>query len=511
VVKRASGVMIAPPQTTGDRRVARRVRVYCTVLDAIRNGTLPAGARLPSARQMAAEWGYARGAVEEAFAQLQIEGYVERRVGDGSYVTPEAAHIRTPSRLPETPRPLSHSAQQVIDRLSVYVGKPRHIELPQVMLAEEPLHPRAPLLREFPLETWRRLVTKAHGEPLRDHLAYGAAAGLPRLREGIARHLSLARGMAVTPQQIVVMNSPSQAFEMLARVLLEPGDTVWLEDPGHSGLVALYRTLHMHVAGVPLDEQGLNVQAGVRLAPDAAMVYFHPIAQYPLGVPTTAQRRAELLAWAETSGAWIVEGNFNDEVLYDRRAPGAMWTAESADRVFTLGTFEGIVYPSLRLAYLVVPERLVDVFVAMRGLLGDHANVPLQQALSWFIEEGHLATHLRHLRSVGEQRRAALRASVARHLPAWAPLGPIHAGFHACIHLPREVSDADVVRRMRERGVVGIAMSSGCIDAAHGHGIAIGFGAFDELTLDRCVAVIGQSIEAVASASRPYQGAGENR
>jgi GntR family transcriptional regulator / MocR family aminotransferase len=511
MVKQASGVVIAAPDGTGNRRVARRVRVYCTVIDAIRNGSLPPGTRLPSARQLAAEWAYARGAVEEAFAQLQIEGFIERRVGDGSYVAEGAAAVQSPARLPSTPRPLSRSAQQVLDRFSVYLGKPRLMELPHVMLAEQPLFPRAPLLREFPLEVWRRLVSKAHGEAYRDHLTYGPAAGLPRLREAIARHLSLARTTPVTPQQVIVMNSPMQCFEMIARVLLEPGDKVWLEDPGHSGLVTLFQLMRAQVIGVPLDEQGLNVQAGRALADDAALVYYHPITQYPLGVATTRQRRAELMAWAETSGAWIVEGNFNDEITYDRQAPGALWSMSDSDRVLLMGTFEGIMYPALRTAYLVVPEHLVDVFTAMRGLLGDHSNTALQLALAWFIDEGHLATHLRNLRQVGRERRDALRSSCARHLPPWARLGPIDTGFHACIHLPSDVCDRHVVKAMREGGVLAISLSSGCIEPAHGNGLVIGFGAFDALTIDRSVAVIGRVLKSAAPKRAIYQRAGENR
>lgn len=518
MVKQASGVVIAAPQGTGDRRVARRVRVYCTLVDAIRNGALPPGTRLPSARQLAAEWGYARGAIEEAFAQLQIEGFIERRVGDGSYVAAQAATVQPASPpLPATARPLSRSAQQVLDRFSVYLGKPRQIELPHVMLAEQPLFARAPMLREFPLEVWRKLVSRAHGEAYRDHLTYGPAAGLPRLREAIARHLSLARATTVQPQQVIVVNSPMQAFELIARVLLEPGDKVWLEDPGHTSLVSLFQVLRCQVFGVPLDGEGLDVEAGRAAAPDAALVYFHPITQYPLNLRTTTARRAELLRWAEGSGAWIVEGNFNDEIVYDRGSPGALWSMDDSDRVLMMGTLEGVMYPSLRVAYLVVPPRLVDVFVAMRGLLGDSTNTQLQLALAWFIDEGHLATHLRTLRQVGRERRDALRASCARHLPEGVRLGPIDGGLHACIHLPPHLNDLQVVRRLRARGVLAIALSSGCIVPAHGNGLIVGFGAFDAFTIDRSVAVIAQCLREVATvparaaAALPHQREGENR
>lgn len=509
MVKQALGVMIAAPPVVGDMRMARRVRVYCTIVDAIRTGALPVGTRLPSARQLAAEWGYARGAVEDAFAQLQIEGLIERRVGDGSYVAARAASAAPPEQGPANARPLSRSAQRVLNRFAAYFGKPRQQEVPQPMLSQQPLYPRAPLLQEFPLDVWRRLIARAHGEHFRDHLAYGPSAGLPRLREAIARHLSLARATPVKPQQVVVVHSATQAFELLVNVLLEPGDRVWLEDPGHGGLISLFQVLGIQVVGVPLDAQGLNVEAGQAMAPDAALAYIHPIAQYPTGVRMSPGRRNELLKWADASGAWIVEGNFNDEITYGRQSPGALWSMDDSDRVLMLGTMEGIMFPSLRVAYLVVPTHLVDAFVAMRGMLNDSTNTQLQLALAWFIEEGHLAAHVRHLRQLGLERRAALKAACERHLPAWARLGPLEGGFVASISVPFDLPDRQVVRRMRERGIVAAAMSSSCIDPQHGNGLVIGYGAFDAFTIERSIALIAQCL-AETAAEAGYQRAGEN-
>jgi GntR family transcriptional regulator / MocR family aminotransferase len=372
---------------------------------------------------------------------------------------------------------------------------------------------RAPMLQHFPLETWRKFVARAHTPAWRDHMSYGPAAGLPRLREAIARHLALTRAMSVQPQQVIVMNSPMQAYELIARVLLEPGDRVWLEDPGHTALITLFQVLRCQVVGVPLDDQGLDVAAGVAAAPDAALAYLQPVTQYPLGVRTSTERLQALMRWADASGGWVVEGNFNDEIRYDRELTAALWSMDANDRVMMVGTLEGIMYPSLRVAYLVVPQRLADVFVAMRGLLGDSTNTQLQLALAWFIDEGHLATHLRVLRQIGRERRDALRAACERHLPDWVRLGPTDGGLHACLHWPRSVPDREVVRCMREQGVLGVALSSGCIDAAHGHGLVVGYGGFDPFTIDRSVAVIGQCVRQIAASSGAsvHQRAGENR
>ena len=505
--------MPAPVAARGER-VPQRVQVYCALVDAIRGGSLPPGTRLPSSRQLAAEWGFARGAVDEAFAQLQQEGFVERRVGDGSYVAEGAASMTQAAlAAPPVVRPLSRSAKQVLDRFSAYLGKPTQSELPHVMLVGQPLFPRAPNTAQFPLEVWRRLIARAHGEAYRDHLSYGPAAGLPRLRDAIARHLSLTRGMLVGAQQVVVVNSPMHGIELIARVLLEPGDTVWLEDPGHTSMVHLFEVLRNQVVGVPIDAEGLDVAAGRALAPNAAAVYFHPITQYPLGVRTSTQRLHELLQWADQSGAWIIEGNFNDEVLHSSRLPASLQSMDVADRVLMMGTLEGIMYPALRVAYLVVPERLAEVFIAMRGLLGDHTNTALQLALAWFIDEGHLNVHLRRLRQVVIERRDVLRECAAKHLPPWAQLGPLEGGMHASIHLPAAVADREVVRQLRALGVIAVSLSSSCIDAAHGNGLVIGYGAFEPEVIERSLAHVGAVLRGSAGAARlaDHQGAGENR
>ena len=524
MVKQAAGVLIQPLVRSASERVSRRLQVYQTVLDAIHRAVLMPGARLPSARQLATDWGVARGAVDEAFAQLQVEGYLERRVGDGTYVTRRPQPI-VQSDAPRVLRPPSQSAQQVLNRFSVYLGKPKQVELPHVLLTPVPLFPRAPMIEQFPLATWRRLMMRALSEEYRPHLSYGAAGGLPALREAISRHLSLTRATMCSPEQVLVLNSPMQAIELIGRVLLEPGDKVWLEDPGHASLVSLFQVLHAKVVGVPLDARGLDVAAGRRAAPDAAAVYLHPLTQFPLGVRTDSARRAELLQWADESGAWIIEGNFNDEIAHDGAAPVSFQAMDRSDRVLLMGTLEGIMFPSLRLAYLVVPERLVEVFVAMRGLLGDHSNASLQIAMAAFIDEGHMSNHLRLLRQVSRERRDAFVAAVKRHVPEWARLGPTSAGTHACLHLPAEVSDMEVMRRIREHGVMAIALSSTCWNPRPWNGLVLGYGAFTPSAIEQAMRVIGRVLRdmkrttspappkpvPVAPGAKAYQAKGEKR
>jgi GntR family transcriptional regulator/MocR family aminotransferase len=489
--KHAAGVVIAAPRRVPGERVARRVLVYRTLLQAITSGALAPGTRLPSARQLAAEWGYARGAVDEAFEQLQAEGLLERHTGDGSYVAAVPTSTAQPAH-----RALSGAAQKVLTRFSAYLGKPQRVDAPTVSLVSQPLFPRAPLIEHFPLDTWRRLLTRAHAEDQRHQLSYGPAAGLPQLREAIARHLALARGTPCRAEEVLVLNSPMQAIELIVRVLIEPGDTVWLEDPGHRSLATLFEVLHANVVGVPLDDQGLDVARGRALAGNAAAVYLHALTQFPLGQRTSTARRQELLQWAERSGAWLIDANFNDELMLDARAPDSLRNMDRSGRVLMMGTLEGVMFPSLRVAYLVVPAKLADVFAEMRGLLGDHTNMALQQALAWFIDEGHMSRHLRNLRRVMAAPRPALLESAARHLPPWARLGPLDGGAYVAIHLPADIDDREPVRLMRAAGVLGMALSSACIDPRHANGISIGYAAFSATVIDESMRVVGDALRA---------------
>ncbi len=505
MTKKTTGLLSMPDPPAEGGALPQRARVYRAVLEGIRRGVLLPGVRLPSARAMAQDWGVTRSAVDEAFEQLKIEGLLERRVGDGTYVS-------TPTRPRERNRPAkvrapSPQALRVLERHAIFMGKPHHTELPVKVLAPEPLFPRTPMTADFPLDIWRRLVTRAHGEAYRHMLTYGPAAGLPQMRESIARHLALARGTDCRPEQVLVLNSPMQAIELIARVLLQPGDAVWVEDPGHASMPPLLQALHLRPVPVPLDAEGLDVQAGQAAEPAPAAVYLHPLTQFPLGIRMNLRRRRALLEWADSSGAWIIEGNFNDEIGHNSSAPPSLQSLDRAERVLLMGTFEGIMYPALRLAYLVVPERLVDVFVAMRGLLGDHSSTAMQLALTWFIDEGHMSTHLRRLRAAERERRAVFAQGIRELLPAWARLGSLDAGTHACVYLPTALADVDVVRAVRRQGVLSFALSTISalpVKPASLNGLVLGYAAFEPAQISAALRTLGVVLRQLAAAAN-YQ------
>lgn len=499
--KRASGALLTTMADDAQQLRGRRAQVYRTVIEQIRAGVLAPGTRLPSARQLAREWQVARGVVDEAFAQLQADGLVERRVGDGSYVRQDVpvAQIRpSPTTAPEA----NEAARRRLAQFSPYMALARAFELPRQQFHPPVLHPRAWPEAEFPLERWRRLMNAALQEEWRDHLGYGPTAGLPTLRSAIARHLALTRGLHCRGEQVIVVNGPLQAIETIARVLLKPADTVLVEDPSHPSLPLLMEMLHARVVGVPLDDEGFHIARGEALAPDARLVYLHPLAQYPLGTPTSRARGDALLAWAARRQGWIVEGCFNDELVHRPPAPAALMARDAAERVILMGTFEGVMFPSLRIGYLVVPERLADVFITARGPLGDHTPVAQQLALEAFIDGGHLSAHLRSLREVLGTRREAFRQAVRRWLPADVILGRTDTAWHACLHLPRHWRDVDVVQALKPRRIGAEALSSRCWQATQFNGLVVAYPSWTAAELDAAVRGIAEVLSAMPKVPR---------
>ncbi len=447
-----------------------------------------------------------RGAVDEAFDQLQSEGIVVRRVGDGSYVADPLPASVAPAPAKAMGAAPSSAARRVLERFAPMLGQWSRLEVPGELFTLAPLHPRAMPTEQFPLEVWRRLMHRALGEGQRKHLNYGPSAGLPDLRQAIVRHLAMTRGVHCNARQVIVLNSVMQGIELMARTLLEPGDQVWVEDPGHASLPVVFEVLNMQAVGVPFDARGLDVARGQVLAPQAKAVYLDALGQHPMGVRTDSARAAELLHWAKQAGVWVMEGNFNTEVVHQGPAPPTLYAQDGGERVLMVGTFEGILFPSLRIAYLVVPEQLAQVFTAMRGLFGEHSAVAQQVALAAFIDEGHMSAHLRHLRQHCGERRSALQHAVAKHLPVWASLGPTGEGMHAALHFPAQVDDVAVFKLIRKRGVGAVPISSICLNRGAANGLGICYGSAEPTLIDASLQIIGEALRQV-----DQQASGENR
>ncbi len=462
--------------------------LYGLFVEAIRSGTLPPGARLPSSRQLAATWALPRGAVDEAMSRLQADGLVERRVGSGSFVTDRLRPLASASPS-EASRYADAATQALLARLTASTAEAGMFATPRPGALR--LRPGAPDTSLFPLEAWRRALAQALSEERRAVLSYGMPGGVAELREAIARYLSLTRGLRCRPEQVLVVGSPRQGIELIARTLLAPGENVCVEDPGPLSMTRRFSLAHMRVTGVAPDAEGLDVAAARRLAPDAAAVVLQPMNAWPGGARLSAPRREQLLRWSAERGCWLVELDSLGEIVHEGAAPPALFAEDPHGRTIFIGTFVALMFPALRIAYLVLPEPLVEAFVTLRGLLGEHSPVATQAALAHFIDEGHLAAHVRAMRRLYRARRDALVHAAHTQLPPGARLGPVEGGIHACLHVDARWPDRALADRLQQRGIAAQPLSRHAWEPRGWNGLLIGFGADDEAVISASVGEIG--------------------
>jgi GntR family transcriptional regulator/MocR family aminotransferase len=447
-------------------------QLYDGLRQAILGGALPAGSRLPASRGLAGELGVSRNTVLNAYEQLLAEGYLEGRLGSGTYVPhtlPEellqVCGAPPPSRPgPRRRRGLSCRGECLATPTTVArSGTPR------------PFRPGIPGLDAFPFETWFRLVARHHRRPPRELLGYGDAAGYGPLREAIAAHLGPARAVRCEPGQVIVTTGSQQGLDLAARLLLDPGEPVWFEDPGYPGARAALRAAGAEVVGVPVDADGLDVAAGNARCPGARMAYVSPSHQYPLGVTLCLPRRLALLEWARRADAWVVEDDYDSEFRYAGRPLAALQGLDRDGRVVYLGTFSKALFPSLRLGYLVVPPDLAGAFVAARAAIDRQAPTLAQAVLADFLAEGHFVRHVRRMRTLYAERQEALLRAAGRELGGLLEVCPCPTGMHLVGRLADGRDDREASRAAARAGVEAPPLSAYGLDGRCPAGLLLGY------------------------------------
>jgi GntR family transcriptional regulator/MocR family aminotransferase len=438
-------------------------QLYAQVREAVLAGRIAPGTRLPATRALAAELGCARNTVLNAFEQLSAEGYLESRPGSGTYVSrvlPDLLPIRPAGNGDDDGRhgatPLSlgreHPPSGEFSAPDPGAGS---------ALAARVFAPGVPDLSLFPFDVWGRLLGRIWRRPPAALLLPGPPAGYLPLRRAIAAYLRAVRNVACTAEQVLITGGAQPALDLVARVLLEPGDAVWIEEPGYPGLRGPLQAAGARLVPVPVDGAGLSVAAGRALAPAARLAVVAPSHQYPVGTTMDLARRLALLAWAEDSGAWVVEDDYDSEYRYAGRPLAALQGLESeratgGGRVIYIGTFSKVLFPSIRLGYLVVPPDLLDAVLRARAARDAYPSAVVQPALAAFFEEGHFAAHVRRMRMVYGRRRQALLTAADRHLAGLLELSPGQAGLHLVAYLT-----AGLARRMNDREAERRAVAAG--------------------------------------------------
>ncbi len=435
-------------------------QLYRSLRRAILDGRARPGSRLPSTRWVAEETGVARNRVVLAYAQLYDEGYVVGRIGSGTYV---AADLPGGERVVTTrlAGPPTRAAERVSASARALAVRGARWSFAAADRRWDFATGR-PSARDFPRSLWARLVRRHARVSTAAELDYAPAAGIPELRCAIARHLTVWRGLTCTAEQVVVTNGSQQALGLIASLLVEPGETVAIEEPHYPGARQAFEAAHAAVVPIRVDEQGLDV-ARLAAIPRLRLAYVTPAHQFPTGAVLPLARRLALLEWAARTGAYVVEDDYDSEYRYAGGAIESLQGLDRAGRVFYVGSFSKILAPALRLGYVVVPPGL-GRGVTLAKSAADLGSPRLgQRVLADFIAEGHLAVHLRRSRRRHASRRAALLAAIDATLGGAVQVLGASAGLHVML-IVRGVGVADVaalVARAREREV-GVYSTAPC-------------------------------------------------
>lgn len=433
-------------------------RVYDVLRARILSGELAAGARLPSTRALAQDNGIARITADRAYDQLAAEGYVEMRRGAGTFVAMDVEGAPPPAgrRGAESGRVrVARVGARVLETLPLLSSRGHDRARPRFDFRHG-----APSVAEFPHAVWRRLLGR-HARrldvPVYD---YPPAAGVPALREAIAGYLRRARGVAVDAAQVLVVNGSQQGIDLTARLLLDPGDTALVEEPGYEGARSAFRLAGARLLPVRVDGDGLDLASAPPTARKARVVHVTPSHQYPLGSVLSLPRRLALLDWANRTGAWIVEDDYDGEFRFDGRPLAPLKALDDGDRVVFVGTFSKVMFPALRLGCLVVPRALARTFARAKAL-ADGGTSQLEQAtLADFIASGAFERHVRRARLKSRERRGVLLDGIARLLGDRVEVVGTNAGLHVVLRFPgRTPADVEAIAaaaRARDVGVYAI-------------------------------------------------------
>jgi GntR family transcriptional regulator / MocR family aminotransferase len=486
------GIVALVPLYRGSRVPLHR-QIYDGLRRAILEGMLRAGQRVPSTRALAAELGVSRFPVLTAYGQLLHEGYLEGRVGSGTYV--RAAPPDDAFRPARPGRP-AKTAAAAPSLPSTPAGAARAARPPARPAPDEwavrPFRMSLPALDRFPHAPWARLVARHAHRLAPVHMAYGDPAGLGALRSAIAEHLRTTRAVRCEPDDVLVVSGSQAALRLCAGVLVGHGDRVAVEEPGYPGAHAALGAGGAEIVPVPVDNEGLVVDALRDEPGDLRAVYVTPSHQYPLGASMSAARRLALLDWAARRGAWVLEDDYDSEYRYVSRPLGALQGMDAHGRVVYIGTFSKVLFPALRVGYLVVPPALRETFLAARDALDVFSATLYQLALADFLAEGHFARHLRRMRGIYLARRDALLAGLARHCASVLSVHNADAGLHVATLLPPGTDDVEVVSRLAAHQLTATALSTCYRGPARRPGLLLGFGGFDEATLMAATRTLGE-------------------
>jgi GntR family transcriptional regulator/MocR family aminotransferase len=454
---------------------------------------LKPGTRLPTTRGLAAQHHISRGTVVNVFEKLLSEGYLESHVGSGTSVSRElpddffdasgAPAGSIPSAQPAVRGALSKRGKNLAVPLFPDGTKPRAIRA---------FRANQPSVDHFPTDVWSRIGTRRMRLASREVLLAGDVLGHRPLREAIAAHLGSTRGVLCTADQVMIVSGIQQALDIVTRLVLDPGDEAWMEDPGYEGAVAILRAAGAKLIGVPVDENGLRVTEGLKLAPKARFAFVTPAHQFPLGVTLSRERRLKLLEWSRSTGAWIFEDDYDSEFRFAGRPLAALQGLAPDGNVIFCGSFSKMLFPALRMGFLVVPPHLIDPLCAARTVVDRYGPLVAQAVLCDFITEGHFGRHLRRMREVYAEHLDVLMTAAREEWGERLRLQPTDTGLQTVAWFAQGLKDVEFARAASGRDVEVGALSEFALNRKGRNGLQIGFASVGPAELRRGVRAIAK-------------------
>ncbi|WP_369311552.1 PLP-dependent aminotransferase family protein [Providencia rettgeri] len=448
------------------------LQIYQRIHDGIKSGQLTAEQRLPSVRVLASELNVARGTIELAYQLLVSEGVLETKGAKGTFIAETiknypANGVKTCQEQKNTlihkkaPPQLQQTHDCSVLRVNDHSVSPFQLGIPA--------------LDAFPHKLWARLSAKILRDNHFDLLDYPSAQGVYSLREGLARYLVVSRGIDCTPEQIFICFGHRASLQLIAQSLFTAGDVGWFEEPGYHFARDFLQQIGLKLIPVNVDEQGINVEQGIEIAPEVKFALVTPTHQSPMNVTLTLARRLALLEWANERGSWIIEDDYDGEFHYQGRPLPALKSLDTQERVIYCGTFSKVLYPALRLSYIVVPSSYCDHFYSTAKVIGNQCPSWQQEITSLFIQEGHFPRHLRKMRQLYRQRRAFLIEAIKIKLNQVFEVQLQAGGMHIIVKIINGIPASQFIQLAKHNGIKIESLSDWSINKKENDYLLLGF------------------------------------
>ncbi|MDQ0511770.1 MocR-like pyridoxine biosynthesis transcription factor PdxR [Ancylobacter amanitiformis] len=497
MVKWAEGVLLQAIPIDRDSEPPLTLQIAAGLREMILGGALKPGERLPATRTLAEELCVARATIVESFERLVAEGLLETRIGSGTFVSlvVDAERPTPPPRAPQVPIQSARLARSMTLAAERFVARLPH--------EPRPFTTALPAYDAFPMGEWTRLAARHWRNPRHQVLGYPDPSGYRPLREAIAAHLRTNRGIHCDWNCIFIVAGAQHAFQLIAGALIDPGDTVWFEDPGAIGA---RNSLVMQGAGlvpVPVDDAGLNVERGLELAPHFALAFVTPSHQQPLGAKLSLERRFALLKAAAASSAFVIEDDWDGEFCFEGQPLPTLKGVDAAERVIYVGTFSKSLFPALRLGYLLAPPSLVPTFESSLAATSPGVPTALQATVADFIAEGHFATHVRRMRRLYAERYQTLVETAQTLLGDWLDIVPTTTGMHTVGFFKQGLDAERVCAEAARLGLTVAPISRFCIAPYPRQGVVLGFSGFSPAQIRAGMPLLRQAVLACAGDAAP--------